>query len=462
MKINFAKPIFVSENQLRFSLLSKEEYMIIVHTNQSAKKPVVIVALVTALCLIGDSMLYIALPIYWKEVGLLSLWEVGLLLSVNRMVRLPLNPLIGWLYSRMSLRTGLLIAVVLATVTTLGYGLAKGLVFWLILRCVWGVAWSLLRLGGFFTVINCAEDHNRGHFMGTYNGLYRLGSLFGMLVGGLLVGMVGLQFVALLFGAIALLGIPLVFLYVKPEEQAARSNQHQSFGAPGNGGAQDDEQEKPAGTGLGSTWLTKPILKIIISGLLLALIFEGVLTSTLSYVIGHHYEEGILLFGIALGVTTLAGIIQAARWTLEPFLATRIGLWSDGPKGRQPLFIVFLLVAAVGFAMIPFALPLYTWLIAIVFVMLCATSLTTLKDALASDVAKKTSAITVMTVYSVALDLGAALGPFLSYLLIRMEYGLFYVYIGASCILLCIAFVWQFSSHSINKTNGKDVTTSGI
>jgi MFS family permease len=423
-----------------------------VHTNRSEKKPVVIVALVTALCLMGDSMLYIALPIYWREVGLLSLWEVGLLLSVNRMVRLPLNPLIGWLYSRMSLRTGLTAAVILATVTTLGYGLVKGLVLWLVLRCVWGIAWSLLRLGGFFTVINCADDHNRGLFMGTYNGLYRLGSLFGMLVGGLLAGIVGLQYVALLFGALALLGIPLVFIYVKPGEKATRGNQQQS-----------SNQEKSSGeeTGIRS-WLTKPILKIILSGLLLALLFEGVLTSTLSYVIGHHFEEGIFLFGIALGVTTLAGIIQAARWTWEPFLATRIGLWSDGPKGRQPLFVVFLLVAALGFAVIPFELPLFMWLFVIVFVMLSATSLTTLKDALASDIAKKTSAVTVMTVYSVALDLGAALGPLLSYLLIRLEYGLFYVYIGGSCILLCIASVWQFSSHSINKSNGKDVTTSGI
>jgi MFS family permease len=148
---------------------------------ESKKQPVIIVALVTAICLMGDSMLYIALPIYWKEVGLLSLWEVGLLLSVNRFVRLPLNPLIGWLYNKISLRTGLLIAVVLATLTTIGYGLASGLVMWLILRCVWGIAWSLLRLRGFFTVIRCAEAHNQGQFMGTYNGLYRLGSLFGML-----------------------------------------------------------------------------------------------------------------------------------------------------------------------------------------------------------------------------------------------------------------------------------------
>jgi cyanate permease len=82
-------------------------------------------------------------------------------------------------------------------------------------------------------------------------------------------------------------------------------------------------------------------------------------------------------------------------------------------------------------------------------------------DTLASDVAKKKSVITVMTVYSVALDLGAALGPFLSYLVIRMEYGLFYIYIGGACILVSLATMWYFSSHSINKESRKDVTISG-
>ena len=38
-------------------------------------KPIVVIALITAACLIGDSMLYIVLPTHWKEVGLFSLWE---------------------------------------------------------------------------------------------------------------------------------------------------------------------------------------------------------------------------------------------------------------------------------------------------------------------------------------------------------------------------------------------------
>jgi len=49
-------------------------------------RPIVVIALLTAVCLIGDSMLYVVLPTHWKEVGLFSLWEVGILLSVNRLV----------------------------------------------------------------------------------------------------------------------------------------------------------------------------------------------------------------------------------------------------------------------------------------------------------------------------------------------------------------------------------------
>ncbi|MDF2720318.1 MAG: hypothetical protein K0R28_7243 [Paenibacillus sp.] len=174
-------------------------------TNGNAKRPITLVALVTAFCLLGDSMLYVVLPIYWKEAGLTSLWQVGILLSVNRFVRLPLNPLIGWLYNKMPLRVGLVTAVLLGALTTAGYGLFQGFAAWLILRSVWGVAWSLLRMGGFLTVIAYSDNSNRGRWMGRYNGLSRIGSLFGMLLGGLLAPIFGLTPVALAFGIVAFL-----------------------------------------------------------------------------------------------------------------------------------------------------------------------------------------------------------------------------------------------------------------
>ncbi|MDQ6158283.1 MFS transporter, partial [Pseudomonas aeruginosa] len=145
-------------------------------------RPVVIVALVTALCLAGDSMLYIALPIYWHEVGLEALWQVGVLLSINRLIRLPFNPLIGRLYKHLALKTGLLLAVVIGVLSTAGCGLASGFLAWVLLRGLWGIGWSFFRIGGLSAVVYCAADHQRGRAMGLYNGLYRLGSLVGMLL----------------------------------------------------------------------------------------------------------------------------------------------------------------------------------------------------------------------------------------------------------------------------------------
>lgn len=80
----------------------------------NSEKSILFVAAITAICLLGDTMLYIVLPVYWQDVGLRSLWEVGVVLSVNRFVRLPLNPFVGWLYHRMTLQVGLILAIILA------------------------------------------------------------------------------------------------------------------------------------------------------------------------------------------------------------------------------------------------------------------------------------------------------------------------------------------------------------
>ncbi|WP_145022826.1 MFS transporter [Paenibacillus sp. Y412MC10] len=138
-----------------------------------------VVAIVTALSLLGDSMLYIALPIFWREAGLNSLWQVVFLLSINRFIRLPANPLVGRLYQKVSLRTGLIIAIIIGSLTTIGYGVVTSFLGWIILRCLWGIAWSFFRIGGLTTVVHLSRDEGQGKAMGIYNGLYRTGSLVG-------------------------------------------------------------------------------------------------------------------------------------------------------------------------------------------------------------------------------------------------------------------------------------------
>ena len=396
---------------------------------------IVIVAVVTALSLLGDSMLYIALPIYWETVGLESIWQVGLLLSINRFIRLPFNPLVGWLYKHISLKAGLIIAVLLGAFTTIGYGIFEGFIAWLVLRGIWGIAWSFFRIGGLSVVALTAEQSNRGKSMGLYNGLYRTGSLVGMLVGGLLVPFIGLSTVSVIFGVLTLLGLPLI----------VRSHITQDDGV----------SEKIDSKIKGKPFIGRVGYKgtVIITGFLITMLYQGILTSTLSSIIEHFYGERISILNVVISVTFLSGLLQGARWTWEPFLGRAVGHWSDGLRGRLPIFILSLIFAGVFFGMVSINLPLGLWILIALIVMTGATILTTILDTMALDTSKTTNVVSFLTIYSISQDLGAAFGPFLSYLFIQFEGGYYYLYWGGAAILLVLAIVWSAFSHKLNNLN---------
>lgn len=382
------------------------------------------VALATALSLLGDSMLYIVLPIYWKEAGLDSIWQVGILLSINRIIRLPFNPFVGWLYQRISLKTGLILAIILGSITTLGYGIAQSFVFWLVLRGLWGIAWSFFRIGGLTTIVYFANDNNRGKLMGLYNGLFRLGSLFGMLLGGIFVPIVGLKFISIFFGCLSLIGILLVIKSLKTRLTKQNSKEHKVEGS------------------ISICSSLKYKILVVTSGFFITLIFQGIFTSTLSAIIAHYYGQNITLFGIVISVTFLSGVIQAIRWMWEPYLGSKFGDWSDGQKGRLPLYISSLAFVGVPFGIISNHVSLIIWFTVILLVMLGATALTTLTDALASDIAKVSNAVSFLTVYSIVQDIGAAVGPVISYALLMLDDGFIYLYWGGSSIFIMLALIW--------------------
>lgn len=383
------------------------------------------VALVTALSLLGDSMLYIALPLYWDQVGLESLWQVGVLLSINRFVRLPIAPFVGWLYKRMSLRTGFLVATAIGAITTLGYGLFNGFIAWIILRSLWGVAWSFFRIGGLASVSFYAEDKELGKAMGTYNGLYRLGSLFGMLLGGILVPIIGLKLVAIVFGVSTLIGLPIILSVLK--ENNAKTVIHNL-----------SEVQRSSSQPISFKY---KILLICISGFFVTMLIQGVLTATLSSVIAYNRGEFVSIFQFVLSAALLSGLIQSLRWVWEPFLARKVGVWSDGRIGRIPLFVISLIFTGILYGMISLDLSIIIWIVVTLLVMIGATAITTLLDAIAIDRAT-TSSVTFITLYTIIQDVGAALGPFVSYMVIELESGFSYLYLGGSAILLLLALFW--------------------
>lgn len=394
------------------------------------------IALITAICLLADSMLYVVLPLYWKEAGLSSLYEVGILLSVNRFIRLPLNPIVSWGYKKLPITTGMIIAILLTGVVTFMYSQAQGFWFWFALRCVWGLVWTFLRLGAFYAILNLSTEHNRGFLMGRYNGLSRLGSLFGMLAGGGLVWVIGMQAI---FQVFAVLTLGALFLAFKVRASADLLPQS----VPASSAAtHSPRQPQSAAVGLfrrlAEGLLTKPVVLALLTGLVTAYLFQGVFSSTLSHILDLRLTEAGIGASFLMNAAMLGGLFQAIRWLWEPWLAPWIGRKSDQLGTRVPLLIITLCVTAGLFALIPVPAPLLLWLVVLLLIQAAATVLTTLCDTIAADVSStRPDKTMVITVYSMMIDLGSAFGPMIAY-----SFSVTALYVSSAVLLAALASLW--------------------
>ena len=400
-----------------------------VSVDAGRKRHIVIFAVITALCLVGDSMLYIVLPVHYRDMGVASLWEVGVILAVNRLVRLPLNPCIGWFYARADERTGILIAVALAAATTLSYGFLPNLALWILARCVWGVAWTLLRLGSLFCILNLSGPDERGYYTGLYNGLSRLGSLTGMLLGGILADVAGVTVTVTVFAAATAAALVPAFFRIPGGKKQPREL--------GNAGIF---------AGFAVAARNRDALWLMAAGCLTALVFQGVTASTLSRIIFERTGGGLSLFGFVFGASILGGFFQALRWGWEPWLAPLTGRLSDRRFGRTKMLACSFALGAASFAALSSPLPLPLWFPCILFMQIGATMLTTLNDAAAADTAAAAGERTLLMAYALSVDAGAALGPLFAYGMNEF-WGINTVYACCAAVLVLLVIRWGRATH---------------
>lgn len=146
-------------------------------------KASVFAALALAFASFGDAFLYPFLPLNFQSVGLPVLW-VGLILSINRFVRILSNAFMVHAFSRYGLRSVMVIAVVLAITSTFGYGLATGILLWVWLRIMWGLAFSAMRIG----VLGYALQHQRrGFSFGLSRSLQEAGPMLSLFMAPILI-----------------------------------------------------------------------------------------------------------------------------------------------------------------------------------------------------------------------------------------------------------------------------------
>lgn len=377
------------------------------------------ISLITALCMVGDSMMYIILPLYWQQFGLEALWQVGILLAVNRMIRLPFNPIALWLIERIGQRKCILMAIILAILTTSSYIVVSG--FWIIfiVRCIWGIAWNFLRLGAYTSILYFAPINQRGYHMGIYNGISRLGSLVGMLGGALIAENFSPYLACGIFAALGGCALPIAYFYIPNTKflQPLVSSNTESRVKRYNAAAK----------------------KILFTSFSSAFVYQGLFTSMISYLISYNHITLETLLAYGFGAAGLAGLIQSIRWVWEPFLAPMLGSFSDEQNRRRHMLISVCFIAALLFCAISYAMPLWLWLIMILFIQVTATAITTLGDAIATDVAiKQSDSHRFMSAHSFYIDLGSATAPVVGYLL-NSYFGIHLPFILAGVLLFMIS-----------------------
>ncbi|HKW78991.1 MAG TPA: MFS transporter, partial [Candidatus Limnocylindria bacterium] len=127
-------------------------------SRRTPSAPALANALVVSASLLGDTFLYTVLPVQAATLGV-SRPTVGVLLSVNRWVRLATNPLAGRLYERFPAGPLVVLAIVLTAISTAMYALPAMLALFVAGRLVWGFCFSLLRLGSFLAALEDATVH---------------------------------------------------------------------------------------------------------------------------------------------------------------------------------------------------------------------------------------------------------------------------------------------------------------
>ena len=389
--------------------------------------PVVAVALAVAATLLGDSMLYAVMPSQ-PEAWSLSVPAVGILLSTNRLVRLVTNSVASIAFGRFGARAPFTLALVLSVGVTLAYGWSTAFMVLLGARMLWGTSWSMLRLGGFWVVLDEASDDNRGLLMGAYNAIVRMGSVGGALIGATLTDAIGHRPTLTIFaGTMAVVGV-VWFVSTREQRPVPRVE------AAGGGG-----QRTMAG--LVAVLADRRLLVTGGGGLITGLVFSGLVTASLGFFLKQHFGDEVAFQGIAMGVTSATGWLLGAQWSLGLPLAPLLGHLSDR-FGRIPVTSGGFALGAVGLAILATSSTVPPILVGVLVTFVAATGLAVGLSATAGDLAPPKRRSAVMSSYATFLDLGSALGPLigLSFASLATLQGM---YGGAALMLLLAAVLFR-------------------
>lgn len=385
------------------------------------------VSLATGLSLLGDSAMYTVLPSHYGAVGL-TLATVGILLSVNRFIRVFLNGPVGILTDRWPRRWVFVPAVILGGISTAIYALSGS--FWPLMagRLIWGLAWAGIWISGNAIVLDISTDENRGMFIGRYQIAFFLGAASGSILGGILTDLLGYHWAMACASTLTLFGA-MVALFLLPETSHWRS--------PASEVSRQTklEDKAPDIPQLISATALLGVNRLVVAGIMIAT-FGRYLADMLGSVvnIGQLTVGVATITGLALGLSTLIGMVAAPA----------AGRLSDRYKSRWGVASGGLTCGLTGFSLLAIGTPI-ALISGLPLVSISSGSNQGLSTALMGDLSPRVRHGRRLGILFTVGDLASAIGPPLAYALLPII-GLSAIY-GASAgligAMLLIALLWR-------------------
>lgn len=203
-------------------------------SNRSAHQPsgwqaIIGSSLIMSLALIGDALLYAVLPVYAESFGLSLPW-VGVMLSVNRLVRVFAYAQLTRVTRLVSVRRMCILAAITATLSTAMYGFGQGPIVILTARIVWGLTYAVLVLATLSYAVVFRE--RVGTKVGVAQAVQRLGPILALLGGGWLVGVLGPNYTFALLAIPTALSILIAYSLPRLEAVITNASNTQSLARP--------------------------------------------------------------------------------------------------------------------------------------------------------------------------------------------------------------------------------------
>ena len=258
---------------------------------------------------------------------------VGVILSLNRWVRLGTNPLAARLYGRFPAGALIVVAIVLSAVSTAMYALPAALAVFLIGRLLWGFCYSVLRLGSFLAALEDAASH-AGRRIGNTRAIWGIGYFAGAVYAPFAVESIGWTAALVVAAALTLVaGIGPAYL---------ASGWRRRIRVP-------EEGHVPV-----SVWEPR-LLALFVTATVQLGLYAGILVAAGGFRVDELFHEGAPIFAVVVPATFVAAAFALTQRVAQVAWTPIAGRWSD--RSANAAFVTSTVVALTCVALLALLRP---------------------------------------------------------------------------------------------------------